>query len=217
MSTTFAAMVPEVSPFLPGCPSLTIELTMRKMAIELCTWAKVWRAEMTPITLVPGTSAYTPAPTVAYARYGGFVAGSTLVAGNKRELKPMTYEIARARFPSWLENYSGTAPQWAITKTPGQVLLAPVPDTAGTMSIYGVLIPTLTATEWDDTMYAEFQRVLFHGTLAELMAMPGRNWSDQKMAILHRRDWVALRARARTRVDHDYTTQSISVEAVPFA
>lgn len=215
--TTFASMVPEISPFLPGCPSLTIEMTARKMAIELCTWAKVWRAEMLPITLVPGIAAYTPTPDTSYARYGGFISGSTLVAGNKRELKTMAYEHARAAFPSWPEDYSSTTPQWVITRVPGQVLLAPVPDTAGTMNIYGVLIPTRTAPEWDDGMYEEFQRVLFHGVLAELMAIPDRGWTDQKMAMAHRRDWVALRAQARSRVDHDFVTQSISVDARPFA
>ena len=217
MTIAFSAMAADVSPFLPGCPTLVISHTMRKMAIDLCTWARVWRDDLTPISLVADQAEYTLTSPYAYARVESVASGHTIVDGNKRRLDPMPYAKAIALFPSWPEDYSSPSPQWIVTRDPGVIQLAPVPDTAGTMYLVAELVPTMDATEWSETLYGLFHRVLFHGTLAELMAMPERNWTDQKKAVDHQKEWSFLRASARTRADHDYTRQSLAVEMRPFA
>lgn len=217
MTIAFSAMAADVSPFLPGCPSLVIAHTMRKMAIDLCVTARVWRQDLAPITLTPGQVSYTLVSPLAYARVESVYSGNTVVDTVKRRLSIMSYEDAIKLFPSWPEEYSSPSPQWIVTRDPGVIQLAPVPDTAGTMNLVAELTPLLTADLWSATMYNQFHRVLFHGTLAELMAMPERSWSDQRKAMDHQKEWVFLKASARTRADHGYTRQSLSVEMRPFA
>lgn len=215
-AVTFASMVPEFSPFLAGCPNLTIERAARKVSIDLCQRGKVWRVELPDITLVPTTHAYVPTSPVAYAEYCDFLTGTTLIGTESRDLKWKTYDTIHRMFPAWPNNTPGT-PLYATMRTPGSILLAPVPDTAGTMSLFACLRPTRTADSWDSDMYAEFHRAIFHGVLFELLAMNERSWSNPKLADAHGKEWTYLLNEATARAESGYNAGVLQVEMRPFA
>ena len=64
-TTLYASFFPHVAPHLPGMPDAVLERYISKVAIDLCTRAKIWRADMTPISLVAGQQRYTPVSSVA--------------------------------------------------------------------------------------------------------------------------------------------------------
>ena len=66
-TTVFSAMTPEISAFLPGCPDLAIERTVRKMAIDLCQRGRVWTLDLIPIAMVVAEPTYALVPDVSYA------------------------------------------------------------------------------------------------------------------------------------------------------
>ena len=84
------------------------------------------------------------------------------------------------------------------------------------------LRPTATATEWPTYLHNEFRRVVFHGTLHELLLMPGRSWSQADKtsaatAAYHGKQWVFLLNAARHRANTGYNARSLSVQMTPFA
>lgn len=216
MATTFVSMAYEMSAFLPGCPSLAIENTIRKYAIDLCRWGKVWRGDMTQITLVDGTYQYAVSSADANARFDQPTVAYTTIGTTKTFLKIRTYTELLSEYPSWPGDSDGS-PVVITTRDPGYVMLAPVPDAAGTLDIFGTLVPTSVATEWDTAMYDEHRDVLFHGVLYELMAMPGRSWSDLKESLRHEKRWSYLRASARAVAERQYAPRPLSVEMTPAA
>lgn len=215
-SVTFASMAMDATAFLPGCPSATIEQTMRKIATDLCQRARVWRDDMTQIPMTAGVTSFTPASPYAYGEFVEAISAYITVNGTRSPVTPVSYEKARRMYPEWPMAADGT-PQLIAVRIPGQVMLAPTPDTTGTLDIYGVLRPTATATSWDAQMYREFHRELFHGVLHELMAMPNRSWSDAKLADYHGKQWTYLLMMARDRADRDFTNAELTVQMRPFA
>lgn len=217
MSVTFASMVPPIAPFLPGCPNLVIENTVRRKARELCHWAAVWRAEADPVTLVAGQTNYPVIPQVAYADIVSLLSGSTTIDGTKRPIKPMAYGYAQMLYPHWPEDYEGEQPQFFVLREPRELWLLPTPSVVGTALIYVQLAPKVNGTEWEEPLYARYEQALLHGTLAELLAIPERGWTDRKLAETHRREWTHQKAMARADAAGDFGERGLSVQMTPFA
>jgi hypothetical protein len=215
-TVTFKSMITEASPYLQGCPDYVIETTYRRRVEEICRRARVWRGALTDITLVPGTYTYAPASPLAYADVITVRSATTTISGSKRELNWQTYDAVQGLYPAWPENLSGT-PLVFTRQDLASILLAPVPDTAGTLKTYGDLRPTDAATVWDSVMYSEHRDALFHGVLGTLMGAANRPWSDGKGALTHSKEWNFRLNSARIRADRDYNSGSISVQMRPLA
>jgi hypothetical protein len=213
---SFDAMVDDLSAFLPGCPSPTIVRTARKVITDMCQRAKVWHEDFMPQPLVVGNVSYPLLPPVPGAVCTDVTSGYIMVDGRKRDLTWQQLSAVKARFPNWPQSEAGE-PQYITLSTVGAVELAPVPNVAGTLYLRGYLRPTADADSWDAELYDEFQRVVFHGVLHELMLMPGRGWSDAKTAGLHGRQWTQLLAAARDRAQRGFNTDGLSVDMRPFA
>lgn len=209
---TLASMLPDVSAHVPGCPTPVIEFTMRKIITDLCQRAKVWTVELDPITLVAGTATYVLASPLAYAE----------IADIRRVRVTGTHEPLEWKSPSTLdlmypEPVDGPPRYFATSALDTSITVAPTPTEAGVARVTVTLRPTDTATQWDLALYREFKRCVFHGVLAELLAMPLRSWTDAKTALTHEKRWVNLVSEARWRADTAYTPHALRVEARPFA
>jgi len=215
-TTSFDDMVDDVSVHLPGCPQPMIAHTIRKVVVDMCQRAKVWVSDFRPITLVPGQVNYALQPVETYAVCTDVVSGHVVIGGAKTELSWEPLEAVKRQFPSWPTGVNNT-PQVMTWATLGEVMLAPVPDVAGTLYLRGYLRPAPDATVWDSALYNEFSRVIFHGTLYELMLTPNRSWSDAKVAALHGRHWTQLLAAARDRAQRGFNADDLSVAMLPFA
>lgn len=212
----FDAMVDDISAFLPGCPGPTIARTARKIATDLCQRFKVWQEDFVPTPLVVGQVAYPLLPPVPHAVCTDVTYGYTIVDQQKKDLTWAQLSVVQRHFPNW-PNDIPSEPQYMTWATIGELLLAPVPATVGELYLRGYLRPAPTATVWDADLYDEFQRVIFHGVLFELMLMPNRSWSDAKAGTLHGRQWTHLSAAARDRSQRGYNITGLSVEMRPFA
>lgn len=212
----FDDMVDDISPYVPGCPDPVIARTIRKVVIDLCQRAKVWHEDFLPVDLEVGRVAYPLSPPVAHAICTDITGGYTLVNGVKTELSWQKLTAVKLRYPSWPEATSGTV-QYITSATIGEALVAPVPDAAGTLNLRGYLRPSATADVWDANLYDEFHRVIFHGTLYDLMLMNGRAWAEAKLGAVHGRQWTQLIAAARDRALRGYNADELSVAMRPFA
>lgn len=213
---TFASMVNDISPALVGVPNLVIERLARKVVTDLCQRAKVWREDANPLALNVGQTEYTLTSPVAYGEFFDFLDGYTIIGPTKRNLQYADYAMVRRLYPDWPQNDSGQ-PQYVTRKTPGELLFAPTPEEAGTAFIYGALRPTDTADSWEDSLYFEFRRAIYHGVLFEAFSMRSYSWSDPKLADANGKIWTFLLNQARDRADRGYNTVSLAVQPRPFA
>lgn len=216
-TTTFASMVPDISAHLPGCPSLVIERTARKIATDLCQRGRVWQLDLTPIAVVAATYEYAMASPVAYAETVDVQDAYFIDAdGEKTPVTWKPYAAVRRSHPAWPEADEGL-PLYITTVLTGYANLVPVPDVPGTLYVRAYMRPTAAATDLPTWLYNEFQREIFHGTIHELMAMPERSWSSAKMAEYHGRQWTYLLSQATIRAGQEYNTDSQAVQMRPFA
>jgi hypothetical protein len=217
MTVAFAAMVPNVSPFLPGCPNLVVENSLRRKARELCSFARVWRHELPPVAMNIGQPSYTLASPFLYAEILSIVSGTVLVDTRKSPLSRMPYADAQRLHPAWPENYSSAVPRQFVAREPRELWLLPVPSEAGTATLYVQLSPTVSAAEWEEPLYARYEQALLHGVLFELLAMPERAWTDQKEALNHGKLWSYHKAMARADAAGDFSSRGLTVQMTPFA
>lgn len=215
---TYASMVNDIGAFVPGCPNLTIERTIRKIVIDLCQRGKVWREQLPDIAVTAGDYTYSVASPYAYAEFCDFISGDFTVtsSGNKSSVYWKAYDTVVAQYPAWPQDMEGT-PTVVTTKILGELRLAPVPDEAGTLALYGVLRPTRDSDVWVAELYAEFARCIFHGVLCELMGMPGRAWSSEKESVKHGKQWTYLLYEAKDRAQRGFNKADLSVKMRPFA
>lgn len=212
----FDAMVDDMSAFLPGCPTPTIARIAKKIITDLCQRGKVWQEDLVQQPLAVNQLNYAPISPFAYAVCTDVTQAYTVVAGEKRDLTLQKYASVQRYFPNWPDNEPGAA-QFFTARTVGEILLAPVPDVAGTLYTRGYLRPSATADVWDADLYDEFSREVFHGVLHELMLMPNRSWTDQKLAMVHGKQWTYLLSCARIRATKAYNVDDTAVEMRPFA
>lgn len=213
---TFDDMVGDISVFLPGCPEPTIARTARKIIIDLCQRAKVWERDFAPISVPAGQVTSLLTPPVLYATCTDITSAYFVVDGERIPLTWMPYnEVIRA-YPKWPDDTPST-PRFITLESIGRVNLAPLPDTSGVLYVRGNLRPTPTATVWDQSLYYEFQRAIFHGVLFELMSMNNRSWTDAKGATVNGRQWTQLLAAARDRAQRGFNSDDLAVQMQPFA
>jgi hypothetical protein len=212
----FDDMVDDISPFLIGCPSPVIARTAKKIVTDLCQRGKVWQAKIAPDNFAIGEYTFTLVPPVAYAEITDIVSGHTVIDGSKRPLTWAALDAVKRHYPAWPEDNAGQ-PQLMTWSAIKEFALAPTPLTAGVLHLEVKLRPSATATEWDETLYAEFQRAIFHGVLFDLQMMPDRGWSSPTAAAANGKIWTHLLAAARARANHGYNITSLSAEMRPFA
>lgn len=212
--TAFADMVPDVSAFLPGCPSLVIERTMRKIAIDMCQRAKVWEMDTVPFTIVPGNNRVVVASPALYAEVTDITSATmVLTDGTEVPLERMGYNELRRVYPA-----SATGqPVYYSKVSESELVLAPTPLVTADLFVKAYVRPTPTADGIETWLYSEFHRLMFHGTLHELMTMPERSWTDLKTAAYHGKQWTYLLSEAKVRVSRGYDIGSQAVQMRPFA
>lgn len=213
---SYAAMVDALAPFAPGCPSLTLQHTARKIVKDMCQRANVWRVTFAPIPLVVGAHEYAPVTGLSYGEMHEITDGYVVVDNVKTDVKWRGYDDVRRMSPAWPQDFSGT-PNTVTGFTPQRVLLAPVPDAFGTLTLLGTARPKDTDTEMDADVYAENTRVVFHGVLHEILGMPQRSWSDAKASLMHGRQWTYLLNAARDRAMRGYNSADLTAQMRPFA
>ena len=213
---SFVDMAVDVSPYLQGCPTAVIARVVKRIVSDLCDRAKVWKGYSEPITLVPETFEYLIPPTVLNATINDVERVRTVVNNTTRDVPYSSLEAVLKQYPQWPDESDGD-PQMFITGASNLVWLAPVPDAAGTMTAYVSLRPGPAATSWPEDLYSKHERVIFHGVLHDLMLMPERPWTSDKLALYHGKQWSYLLNDAKASAVRGNNTASIGVAMRPLA
>lgn len=109
---TFASLVPQVLPSVPGAPQPLVIKHIRDAAIRACETSLMWRYTEPPFVLQPGSHENffrKPPETAVHVLFRGTC--------NDRPLPRMTLEDAIDVYPQWADRYNGLSGEqlWALT------------------------------------------------------------------------------------------------------
>lgn len=217
----FTLMAGDIAPHVAGCPSAVVTSYTRKVVIDLCERAKIWRVRADPVVLSQGVYNYaitSPAPEteVSTVLHVNLTSSDT---GAVREIHQSTHEVMFKAYPYWpLDGLEGE-PMNTIVLDPDNVQLQPIPDgrTTYTLNSMVAVRPTQTATGWDAALAKKFRRSIFHGVLHELMMIPDRKWSDDKTAVYHAKQWGYYLYAAKASVNKGFGRNALTTQQYPWA
>lgn len=217
----YSTIVGEIATHVDGCPTAVIEAYVRKVVVDLCERAKVWRVRMDPLVLTSGDYSYTLTSPVAGTEISS-VLQATLTLASPAVTKPLgigTVEQMFRSHPTWPTDGVTGEPANIVQTGVSALELQPIPDNVTTYTVNALLAirPTLASTGWDDALFSEFRRTIFHGVIHELTVLPGRKWSNEKTSAYHGKQWEYMLYQARAKANKGFGRTSLSVKMKPWA
>lgn len=212
----FSSVTPRIIPYATGCPIPVAEIAIREAAIEFCELSYAWRADMTAINVVSGTSSYSLASALPVA--GSEVVQLLVVRYDGVELPPLVNVDVRSEYPEHPDTVNTSPALYYQFTDPQTIDLVPVPDTniTGGLEIFAVLRPARTATGMDQSVLTKWSSVIELGALYRLLSMPEKNWSNPKQADHYGHRFMAQCAAANAQARKGYTRRSLQVRIPKF-
>jgi hypothetical protein len=212
--------VPEVANHVSGCPTQVITFYMRKVFTDLCERTLCWRVDLPDITLSNGAVVYSMVPTIPETEV--YI---PIKARMRDNVSDVTYELPIGTYEGVLASYpdhpaaNGGIPAVVFCPQPNQVAVAPMPQvgTTYTLKLNVAIRPALTASTVESSIFEQFRRAIFHGTLHELMSLPERGWSNTDLAGFHGKQWEYFLYNARARANKGFTRSNLYVAQQPWA
>jgi len=129
------------------------------------------------------------------------------------------YEQAMRMYPDWPNAAAEGIPTVAFQMAPGTLCVAPVPDNLYTYTaqIDVAIRPLDSAVNAEDNLIRLYKRAMFHGTVHELMMLPGRPWSNDKLATYHGKQWEFFLNTAKAKANKGFGRGNLMVVMRPWA
>ena len=220
-SITYASVFGDIAANVSGVPDVVLQFYMNKVTIDLCERAKVWRVAYSPLVLVANQSAYTVTSPVAQTELSSVLTAKVYLGSTAKwkDLDVVTAEQVFEVYPAWPDTTETKEPTAITRRDEATISVLPNPDIAQayTLYLYAAIRPTLAATGLDSTIYATYRRAIYHGVIHELMMMPKRPWSNEKLAEYHGKQWEYMVNSARARANKSFSRANLSVVPAPWA
>lgn len=193
MSTPLYSFHDHLMPELPGITTALVELHLREMARDFCERTTQWRVPFDAVNTVATQAAYDLTPSEGQCEvvklHKVTVNGTLLYDDN-------WYPDSTTDEPK----YDRANPPFSLDETLCLITLTDdeIPEAAvtGGLVVTGSLKPRFDAAALPDLFKSEHREALRVGTLARLMAMGKKPWTDREMALDHRNTYERLVAHA---------------------
>lgn len=171
--------VPEVAPYLVGCPDVMAITHIRHAAIEFCEKSRYWRENLTPINAVANAATYTLAPPT-----DALIWDVVSVRHNGKELSSVIEDDITGN--DWRSQTATDARSWFAGER-DNIRLVPTPAASGTANIDArvVVKPSRTTNNLPKQLYDNYLEHIAAGAKARLMAMVNVEWSNPAMVDYH--------------------------------
>lgn len=172
----WSEFIPNVMPFVPGCPEFEVENRLRNAAIEFCERSRIWRARDVTLvtTTVAGQSAYNVTGLPVHAGLCHlFVAWK---GSNERDEVPVLIEGEADD----IEPTAAPSDTFGVMLTSRSTLrLLPAPASPGLVVRGSVAYcPTDNADGVPNALFVEWREAIEKRAIAELMLQQGKPWSS---------------------------------------
>lgn len=193
MATTWAQMLPLLKLHITGCPDPVLSDMIRRVTIDFCEKTKIYRLDADSISIVSGTSEYTP----AFAGENVTPIGVHHAYLGTDEVYETSEMMLRNSITEWrLE--TGTPTHYLLLAS-NKLKTFPVPnaDLTDTLEVNFVVKPNLSATGIPDYIYNDYGFQIVEGAAYFLKRIADKPWSNPAEAVEHYREYRRGIASAR--------------------
>lgn len=206
-NVAYSAFFPYLIPLVPHVADPVAEQAIRDACIEFCKESLIWQEPIDPIDSIKDESAYElDVPT------GTNLTHIIDLYYNLARLQKKSVSEIAARFSrDWMQS-TGTPGAYTMLN-PNEVTLVPKPDKSVANALTGILAfaPTRKSTQIIDYVYEDYAEEIARGAASKLMMIPNQQWSDMKMALGYRKQFLSDCANARAHVNAGQVRAPISV------
>jgi hypothetical protein len=203
----YSVFYPYLIPLVPHVAEPVAQQAIRDTCVEFCKGSLVWRSAIDPISSYKGEPTYElDVPT------GAVLTDIIDLYYDGRHLSPKSVSEIAARFSrDWMQ-FDGT-PSMFTMLNPNEVTLVLKPDLSVSEAITGLLAyaPSRKSTQIIDYVYEKYAEEIARGAAARLMMIPNQQWSEPKMGLGYRKQFVSDIANARAHVNTGEVRAPISV------
>lgn len=209
--STLADFYDLLLPEVPGCTTAMMDLQLRETARQFCHQTGAWRVPFTAVDLVAAQAAYTLIPGVANSE----VVKITKLTVNSELLWADTEREQQGRDavePKYVRN----EPPFTLSLELTQITLmadeVPAAAVVGGLLVEGALKPTATAATLPDFLKSQYSDAMRYGTLARLMVMAKKPWTDRALATAYLGEWHKALNFAAYQVQVGHTRERLRVK-----
>jgi hypothetical protein len=206
--TAFTAMLDDVMPELNGCSKELAINALLNAAIELYKKSWILSVDITPITVVPGTSVYV-IPAIANKQIIGV---RELYVGASK-IDPIAGTITSNADHLWKTDVGGVV-GYQI-ENGSSIRLYKVPQVADVINATIVVAPSKSATDIDTFIYDMYSEALAAGAKARLMTIPHKPFTDAGTAMTYRAQFAEAIRDAKWKAYKASTNAGMQVQLKP--
>lgn len=214
---TLASLERYTSLFTPGAPLVVLQQMVRLTTQDFLIRTEAWKETISSVTwpdagdIVLGTNGQ-PTASTAGAVVARFV--GVLDAEQKFDLPFCTRAQLDLIDPSWY-TASGEVPKLFTTgASPDQLRIYPLAASpkVARLRVRAALTVGPTSVAFPDFVFWRYQTALTHGAVARVLAIPGRDWSDPRLAATYAEMYenAVIRAKAAGDSDHGNPVRTVT-------
>jgi hypothetical protein len=195
----FSAFYDHLMPQLPGCTTALVDLELREAAREFCEVTACWRVDLTI-----GTTADEPTYDVSEPEQNSEVVrivrvtllGALLWDAAWREPRRHRLDTSSDEVPK----YSRAAPPFSMNADNTELTLiddeVPASTDADGLELVVAIKPSITSTVLPRMLRDQHLQAMRTGTLARLMRMGKKPWTDRELSAFYEGEFVRLKSLA---------------------
>lgn len=189
MSKAFSTFYDHLLPELPGCTTEFVDLHLLQVARDFCTRTSAWRDTFDTIASQDDTLTYDLFTSEARTE---------LVQLLRLTINDVLLWCAEdpAENEDQPEN-PADQPPFVINGDGDLITLEEQPE--GDIVMVGSMRPTMAATSLPDLLLNDYLEAIRTGTLARLMVMSGKRWTDRDLATIYGREYTRLTTAAASK------------------
>lgn len=211
---TYATYIPEIRPFVPGCPDPTILNALQRTANIFFWKTQSYRIWLPVFDLTISTTTYTlgglPAQTETAQIMQLFCSG---VAVDEK-----AHSEFLALDPQWPTKTGTQAQYYTVLNDTSTFNIIPIPSATvtGAFNAQVALSPTLTATGLEQAHFESWKDGLIDGALSRLMEMPNQVWSNAKDAVERHTRYNSQAMQAKAQANMGNVRRDLNVQMRPW-
>ncbi|OGA97137.1 MAG: hypothetical protein A3E79_00215 [Burkholderiales bacterium RIFCSPHIGHO2_12_FULL_61_11] len=186
--TLLSAYYDLLLPELPGCTTTMLDLHLRETARTFCQQTGAWKLPFDAVNLVADVATYDLSPSESQAEV---VRITRLTLDG--ELMWEDTDRPQRHTDDAEPKYTRNEPPFSLSPDLLEITLItdemPTAAVVGGMEIIGTMKPTSTATQIPDFLKRQYSDAMRYGTLARLMVMAKKPWTDRALATYYSGEW----------------------------
>lgn len=206
--TPISAFYDHILPELRGCTTAMVDLHLLHVAREFCERSSVWRYAWVQPTIA-GQATYD----VSSPELRSELVRITRIGVNGRLLWDDAWADHRRAPSEEAPRYPRTEPPFIMDDLATELTLigaeVPTADMTNGLTLTAALKPSYTASQLPDLLKTEHLEAIRVGTLARLMRMGGKPWTDRELAGFYQAEFNRLMNAGATRAQLGNTRQRL--------